>query len=316
MSKFNSLLYSIVLIVASHCVSAGAIKKEVNSFEDVQNIIEESATPINTLLVMDNDDTLSMMPCAEKSQCQYLGGAAWYSWQETLLETDPNSGFLVAKTKEELINISGLLFSVSNMVYTDDNIVPVLDSLRQSGVRLMVETARGDADVSATERQFKRLPTPNTSYQNLLELIRSNTLNFSPNNQFSLASPFKPCDLSEARPVSYRQGIMYLAGQDKGFMLDCLLRSYNSSANSSEHYLISNIIFIDDSFENVESVYQAFKDNKKYEVIALHYTRLSKHKQDFMDGPQKKALQETAKKRWETIMASLNSALLMPAVEN
>lgn len=126
--------------------------------------------PENTLVVMDNDDTLTMIACADDqspSECQYLGGAAWYAWQSELVTAQ--SAPRVADTSLELIEASDLLFALNTMVYTRDNVPAILARLSSQGVRLMVETARGNQTISATEDQFTDLTLPDGG--NLLSFL-------------------------------------------------------------------------------------------------------------------------------------------------
>ena len=278
-----------------------------SKFADVINIINELDDPKSTLLVMDDDDTLSMIRCTE-TQCQYLGGPAWYSWQSNLLTT--KSVYRVADKSEDLLKISTLLLSINYMVYPELDIPEVLESLSDSGVKLLVETARGPKNLSATVNQFTHLqPMDGSSYDNLLDLINENSLMGSSSNMTSLASPFMPCEAaapSGTRAVSYQQGVMYAAGQNKGVMLNCLLQSTESSD-------IKNIVFIDDTLKNVEYVFNQFVDSQ-YKIRAIHYTALAKHKAALTEGAGAKLLQETAWARWEAIKTILDIELVDSAI--
>merc|ERR1711991_1270545 len=103
-----------------------------------------------TLIVMDDDDTLTMMKCNKNKgfkNCQYLGGPAWYAWQDKILKDYLNYGkdnvYRIASTEQELIDISTLLFNLNKMPYTEKSIPNVLSRLSNKGVKLLVETARG-----------------------------------------------------------------------------------------------------------------------------------------------------------------------------
>ena len=89
-----------------------------------------------------------------------------------------DSKYRVASNEDELLKISTLLFSLNNMPYTDKNIPEILSKLSQKGVRLMVETARGSDNLSATSAQFSNLQAPNGTF---LQLIKGNSLKFGKN---------------------------------------------------------------------------------------------------------------------------------------
>lgn len=289
----------------------------VESFGHLAKIVDKIQAPANTLLVMDNDDTLTMMPCpslASPETCQYLGGPAWFSWQQSLLGSE--SPYRVAKNMDELLSISSLLFAMSNMVYTDPEIHPVLTRLSGAGVRLLVATARGAANVNATEQQFSQLAgAGHQAGPTLLQLIASSGLQMWPVNQAGFTSPVKPCNIPGSRPVAFQNGIYYLAGQNKGLMLSCLLTQYEYANPFSPSLPITHIVFIDDTRQNVEDVYEFFKENPRYQVKALHYTALDKHKEALTKGADKERLQRTANERWQALKGAMDAYLLDPVVK-
>lgn len=280
-----------------------------DSFREVGAIITDMGKPQTTLLVMDDDDTLTMMPCSDSkdtAKCQYLGGPAWSSWQQTLIGT--KSPYRVASSDDELFAINSVLFAVNFMDYTEPDLPLVLQRLTSSGVRLLVETARGSGDISATENQLSHLQVPAASAGPFLTLINDNALQM-PSGQASLASPFMPCAKTDVRPVSYRQGVMYVAGQNKGVMLQCLL----SRADNKQ--TITNILFIDDTEQNVQDVFAAFKDSKQYDVKAIHYTHLQRHKEALTKGPMSAAYQKKADERWQALKTVLGTNMQEPSVQ-
>ena len=283
------------------------------SFVKLKATVEKMAKLPHTLVVMDDDDTLTMMSCPnqnDKTSCQYLGGPAWYSWQENLSN---DSKFKVANNFNDLLDISALLLAMNQMNYTENNIPNILHSLTNSGVKLLVLTARGSSNLSATESQFKNRKVDGKKYVNFLDLIKQNALLGTKSGIASIAGPFMPenCKINPAisgsvRPVSYQQGVMYVAGQNKGAMLQCLLDQTDSSK-------IKNIVFIDDTLANVEDVYASFESSTKYNVKAIHYTKLQKHKQALTKGISAEEFQNNARKRWNAIKATLKKELQAPA---
>ncbi len=317
MMNIKITLSAIFTLCCAAIVNADAYKGEVKSFLELEKVVNEINMSTSTLIVMDDDDTLSMMEC-DKSKgdefCQYIGGPAWYAWQDKLLqdylEHDKDSEYRVANTEKELLDIAALLLAMNNMPYTDKNIPAVLSRLSSKGVRLMVETARGNSNVESTISQFENLSTPKG---NFMSLIQDNSLLFGPNNSPSLASPFLACNIPGSRAITYQQGVMYLSGQNKGIMLKCMMTQYeNDSVSTGEGFLVSDIVFIDDTLENVLDVYEAFKNDKKYRVHALHYSAFDKHKAELTKGPKKEIYQKNANDRWINIKNAMRSNFLQP----
>ncbi|NOY72093.1 MAG: DUF2608 domain-containing protein [Gammaproteobacteria bacterium] len=321
-------LTAIMLNTTLLCSQANADAEilPVKNFKEMQQVVNklsENSYP-HTLVVMDDDDTLTMMSCPDQNKgntCQYLGGPAWYSWQSDLLTKNDELvkkgrslskeqlSYLVAKNNKELLDIAALLLAVNYMDYTESEVPDVLRTLTKKGVKLLVLTARGSSNLSATTNQFSNLSV-NTKGENkpvtFTDFIDSNALKGDKSGMQSIASPYFACGNSK-RPVSYQQGVMYVAGQNKGEMLKCLLSSTDSSK-------IKNIVFIDDTLANVEDVYSAFESSSKYTVKALHYTALQAHKGALTSGPNATFYQNNAKHRWEAIKDVLQRELQTPAI--
>jgi hypothetical protein len=312
MQKIFSVIVFGFLFVSISSVHAEAVKRQVSSFSELKEMVEKIDEPTATLVVMDDDDTLTMMSCPDEDKpnsCQYLGGPAWYAWQSKLVGKD--SVYSVAKTKQELFDISALLLAMNNMEYTELDVPVVLRDFTKTGVRLMVETARGNSDLSATERQFTQLKVASSPYHSFLEMVGANSLVFAPDNLASLPGPFSPCHIPGTRVVSFQQGVMYVSGQNKGTMLKCLLTRYQS--NNAGGLPVKHIVFIDDTQDNVDDVYSAFKHNTQFNVTALHYRALDKHKEALTEGRKKNTLQQNAKRRWNAIHTTIHKELLDPA---
>lgn len=299
---FSSLLYADSQILTVH------------SFNELQTLVEKQDRKnlSQTLVVMDDDDTISTMSCPDLEDpdtCQYLGGPAWGSWQGSLLGTQ--SHYLVADDVNQIFAIAGLLLAINDMDYSEKVIPDVLSQLTNNGVKLLGLTARGTSDVSATEQQFSHLnvQVDKTAKIDFLSFMNTHALKNKHNKLASLAGPFTPTECGATRGVSYQQGVMYVTGQNKGHMLQCLLDKVESSS-------IKNIYFIDDTYQNVVDVNNAFKDNKNYNVWALHYTYLQQKKDNLTKGKNAKTFQKNAHVRWESIKETLKEQLQKPAVVN
>ncbi|RHW77854.1 DUF2608 domain-containing protein [Colwellia sp. RSH04] len=313
--KSNKILALVaaMTLLPSYSAMAASTQGKTDSFEAIKHQVNKWAVPKATLVVMDNDDTISMMSCpdsASTTTCQYLGGAAWFAWQSEQVNSQKSPR--VSENFSDLLDISSFLFSISNMVFTRDNVAPVLKELTGNGVRLLVETARGNGDVNATEDQFTNLLVAKET--SLKTLIKENSLVLNKNGIASKASPYIPCSNSDMNPITYQNGVMYLAGQDKGSNLRCMLDSYNAQQGKASR--VTNIVFIDDTLKNVQSVHNEFLNNKNYTVLSLHYTALAEHKLAFTQGRKAKEYQRVSMERWYKIKSAMELALLEPAIPN
>jgi len=293
-------------LLVSFSATSASTQITADDFSIVETKVAEWGVPQNTLLVSDNDDTLTAMPCPDLSSpktCQYLGGAAWFSWQEELIGT--NEKHKVADSFGELLEISALLFAMNKMNYTQKDVPNVLLGLQNMGVKTMVATARGNENISATEQQFTALNVQKG--ESLLENFAANAPQFLDE---PLESPYMNC--TNTRAISYRNGVLYLAGQNKGENLQCFIHRYNRDLPHSQR--ITHMVFIDDTLKNVEAVSKAF-ESSSIEVASVHYTALHEHKDAFVKGKMAKRFQQKAAERWEQIRTVLNKQLLTPSVD-
>lgn len=297
----------IILFILNGTPAYGEVtQQDLKSYADLKAAIAD-LDPAATLLVFDNDDTLSTMPCVDEESCQYLGGAAWFDWQDDLLDHD--SPYRVAGDFAGLLAVSNFIFNATDMQLTDPGLPALLSDLTDSGMRLIVETARGGETVNATERQLSNLKSVNGITHDMLTLVRQSALTFGDSNLASIEGPFRPCAINGAGPVTYRQGVMYLAGQNKGLMLKCLLRLYRADQDGRQALPIRNIVFVDDTPKNVNTVVAAFEGEPGLTVRAFHYSAYDAHKAKLTKGATAKRLQDRAKRRWQQIEAAIKAAL-------
>lgn len=292
--------------LASFSAISGSTQITSDSFSVLSKTVADWGAPQNTLVVSDNDDTLTAMPCPDLSTprtCQFLGGAAWFSWQEELIGTE--SYHKVADSFGELLSISALLFAMNEMNFTQSDVPKVLLALQNQGVKTMVATARGNENISATEQQFSQLNV--TKKENLLAHFASNSPRFFDE---PLENPYKNCTNTKA--ISYRNGVLYLVGQNKGENLQCFIHRYNRDRPMAER--ITHMAFIDDTLSNVEDVTKAFEKSSVV-VSSIHYTALQAHKAAFTQGAMAKRYQQKATERWKVIKTVLEKQLLQPAID-
>ena len=298
------------LIACANTNDTSQNNKQINSgsyqsvMTQVTNWMNEGVNATNILVASDNDDTLTKMACPDNSypeKCQYLGGAAWFKWQNSLLGTD--SEYKVANSFGELLEISALLFSMNEMNYVEEDVRKVLQSLAKSSVKTMVATARGDENISATEQQLNDLKV--TGFDNLLDYFSKQAPNLGEDKE---PNPYMGC--TNNRPISYRNGVMYLSGQNKGDNLKCFIHDYNQDKPAEQQ--ITHLVFIDDTLKNVVAVEEAFKGSE-FTVAPIYYTNMLKHKLEFVgDGKGLTKFQQKAVDRWNAIKAVMGEQLLEP----
>lgn len=274
----------------------------VNSFSAVQQIIANVPNPHHTLVALDDDDTLTMEPCPPYSvgtdpntQCQYLGGPAWFSWQQSLPVNDPDR---IWTTFPQLLAIQDLLFSMSAMPLDDPAIPAALQTISDVGAHVIVASARGYNMTDTTESQLAQ--------DGILNAIETRALPTKRHGkEISFPGDYMPTQWSPAsvRPIAYEHGILYLAGQNKGIMLQQFL------AKTHETKHIRDIIFVDDTMQNVTDVANAYQDDPSVNVLCIHYTRLEAHKAALTTGKDVKQLQVIAAQEWKAVEVSMKRNL-------
>jgi len=212
--------------------------------------------PDRVLLVFDLDNTLLRMN-------QDFGSDEWFTWQRDLADGDP------AKIRS-LVEVQDLLFDLSGMHPPEPGLQPrVVAGLQDCGFAAIVLTGRGPEARGATERELSRngydfaraAVPPRDGYG-------GSFAPFDPRN-VQAAGFVLPCDRERgafpaAQPVSYQNGIMMTAGQDKGLMLRALLD------RCGRHY--AAVLFVDDSERNLQAVARAFSCTS-VDVTTVLYTR-------------------------------------------
>ncbi|MCX7121222.1 MAG: DUF2608 domain-containing protein [Gammaproteobacteria bacterium] len=265
-----------------------------NSFSTVKQLIEQNKHPHHLLLALDDDDTLTMMPCPSPSNCQYLGGPAWYTWQSALSKNNPKR---IWKNFPQLLAINNLLFVMSKMTLVDSQIPSALKMANQKGSFTLVASSRGYRMSGATEAQF--------THDNILKFIEKGAIT-THSDHISFPGIYLPKPWGGKDPlrhIAYIHGVLYLAGQNKGEMLQQFLDKTNQKNN------IRSIIFVDDTEQNVVDVANAYKNDPTVNVISIHYTKLKEHKAAFLSGKNAKKLQALSNQRWFAIRDALKKNL-------
>ncbi|AXR05101.1 DUF2608 domain-containing protein [Salinimonas sediminis] len=213
---------------------------DITALQEVDNQItalnrQYGAT--NVLVVTDIDNTV-LTATAD------LGSDIWYQWQTGKLDVQPTPQQQVDCLYEDAI---GLLYALAPMQLTEPAVPALLASWQQQGNPVIALTARGPATRAATERELAR-------YQ----------LDFAQNPiRGKHHEPLLLRDTLE-REYSYMKGIMMTSGQNKGVMLQRLIKQ------ADQHY--KAIVFIDDSAKNIANMVNAYEQTGDTSVYAYYYT--------------------------------------------
>jgi hypothetical protein len=305
------------MCVSIACLSSANTLPKVADFAPIQTLVKKLvAHHKRVLLVFDDDNTLLTTPksyaaCThppynKSLKCQYLGGVAWWAWQSGLLKKNPQSPLLVAHTFGGLLSVQAYLFGVTHMQLTDPRLPAELAKMQaQKRVQAIVLTARGATMARVTEAQLQ--------YSGLF--FKGSGISVPATQGATLSNPFMPgklCGISIKHPrsVLYQKGVFYVAGQNKGVMLHCLL-------NITEHQkAFADIIFMDDQAKNVVDVDRAFVHTPG---ITLHaYQFANPHEQalvqQFLHGKLAPLLQRNAAQKRNAMKVALHKPIAQPVL--
>ncbi len=181
--------------------------------------------PARVLLAFDIDNTLLAMQTE-------LGSDAWYDWQRELAAADPCDVRLVP----DRLAAQGALYHVGATRPTQDDLPGLLARAAAAGHPAMIITARGTDFRLSTFRELRRA---NLSFRDL-----------SPGPRGGFAADLK---LDGAvRPVRYEDGVLMLAGQDKGKMLLALYAHLGLAPPAA-------VVFADDKEDNIAAMAAALR---------------------------------------------------------
>lgn len=287
------LLRILVTLLLSYSFQANAKGKyETNDFHILLKKAQETAetcSPSKIAVVVDIDNTLLSMN-------QPLGGDAWFNWQADLIAKNDLTD-AVATNLNELLNVQGLLFSISSMHPADLQNPQIIQTLQKLGFPLFALTSRGLEFQNATLRELKKNGYDFT--------------NSSPGPQFGFAGNYLPYDLTDlsysgisqeevdrwklaaAKPVLFQNGIFFGAGQHKGAMLKSIL--------AKSHFKPCGIVFIDDTAKNTERVWDAYASTS-VDISVIRYGFLDDEVTQFTNSDKSQV-----KQQWISLQTVLNS---------
>lgn len=200
----------------------------------------------HVLLVLDIDNTILSMDGD-------LGSDHWFEWQQYLLNNEPNSPYLVAKTFPGLLKAQGILYDRKHMHATQPDEPALIAKLQNRGIATVLLTSRGPEFRGPTERELKRcgydfaataLPVHDVQTKEYLAYNPK-----QPEKDGLTAAEIAKYKLTSPRPVLYTNGIFMTAGQHKGMMLLTLLHKAKRD--------IKAIVYVDDNVRHVGAVFSA-----------------------------------------------------------
>ncbi len=206
------------------------------------------------LLVFDIDNTLLRMP-------QALGGDAWFNYHTDLVakRADPDFQNMAA-----LLDAQAFLFGMSKMLPTEAGTSNLIQEATKANVDVFLLSARSPDLYDATKRELLRNGIAYDAPYVCAYFLCSGSGQYGDKQIRGALSTiaFHPQE-SPYRSILIREGIMMVAGQDKGTMLRLLIAGISSKS-------YQRVVFVDDSQRNVAAVAA-----KTYPlpVQAYHYTR-------------------------------------------
>lgn len=264
-------------------LSALALETETNSFE----VIKKEALskikkygPKNVLVVLDIDNTTLAMP-------QNFGSDQWFGWQSThCMGKKPAPDFCVADSFDELLDVQGQIFALSNMVPTEKATVKTIEELQKKGAKVILLTSRGPAFRNATERALEMnginmRKSPIAPVDGFPSTYVPYTLK-SPSVYGLTAYDIKTMGTKKARPVSYMNGVFMTAGLNKGIMLKTLLNKTKSKFKA--------IIFADDHEKHTKRMQAIMGKVKGVDLSTFRYSKMDPQVKAFHEGDKKEAI--------------------------
>ncbi len=212
------------------------------------------------IAVFDIDNTLLTMP-------QDLGSDTWFNWQR--LEHPGAFG--------QVLIDNGMLLQLAEMQPTQPDGPALLRSLQTAGIPVYALSARSPELRGPTEQALQRAGIDLSAAPDCGRplCVRRGHLNDA---QIRAAGHRLHMVLPEAplRAVTVSDGVMMVAGQDKGVMLHLLLASLKGRYD--------DVFFVDDTFQNITDV-RAAAPAIRARVHAYSYERFWSDAKAFMtDG--------------------------------
>lgn len=274
--KFLTLILTLTLSLS---VFAKAL--ETNTYTDIKAKVAEKVKKYgakNVLLVLDIDNTTLQMS-------QNFGSDQWWNWQSgNCIGKEKAPSWCVTTKFNELLDIQGQIFALSNMKPTEISTVEIIQGIQAQGVKVILLTSRGPAFRNATERAIENNGLDFTgSAIGSAKGFGSTYIPYTLKNhtRYGLTKKeMKDMGNKKARPVSYMNGVFMTAGLNKGIMLKTLLKKTKSKFKAiifaddhEKHTIRMNQIMADDvdlttyRYGAIDPTVEAFKKSDKSDAI-------------------------------------------------
>jgi hypothetical protein len=235
--------FALLLVGCSsqHVVSTGPgtpQTSDVVTTRDLVDVLKVLSEPYNgrTLLVLDIDDTLLTSPT-------FFGSDAWYEWQKTLSPQSP--GYVPCK-----FDVIAMNFEAGTQVPTQADAVAAMNAIPLD--KIMV-TSRSPMYRGGTIRELKKAgyALPASLQPGLAGAIYE----------------YQPDPNQPGVTISYHQGVLMVAGQNKGLALIDLMQHMQITYD--------RVVLVDDGEKNIIDVRDAMAA-AGIEYRGVRYTRIDK----------------------------------------
>ena len=245
---------SAIALASTHVASA----QQVSPAEHFQKIIDLSI-PVDeainaqksghtVIVVFDIDNTLLTMP-------QDLGGDTWFNWKKSEISKDPQN----QEPLDTFFSENSLLLQAGSMKPTQENTAALIRELQDNGVAVYALSARGDDLRGTTELALKSAGIDLSTEPECGPPLCSRRGNLN-DAQIRDAAHALGMNLppKRFRPVTVSDGVMMIAGQNKGVMLPLLIESLSGTK-------FTDVYFVDDTLKNIEDV-----DANEVNIYRIH----------------------------------------------
>lgn len=211
---------------------------DVITTRDLVDVLQVLSEPYEgrTLLALDIDDTLLTSP-------RFFGSDAWYEWQKTLSPQAP--GYVPCK-----FDVIAMSYEVGTQVPTQADAVAAINAITLDKIMI---TSRSPMYRNGTIRELEQ-----AGYQ------------LPPSLQPGLAGAIYDYQPEANHPgvtLSYHQGVLMAAGQNKGRTLIDLMRHLQIEYD--------RVVLVDDGEKNINEMREA-TTSAGIDYRGVHYTRIDK----------------------------------------
>jgi hypothetical protein len=296
--KTKKLLAFILFVsTCAGIINASVQHNNTNDYNLINNKILKLGHQygLNNVLVAYDLDTTLLTPN------HYLGSEPWFNWQVGLL--NKNSQYSAGNNFATILKKQNIIMKVVKMHPTQKCIPANLANYQKLGYKLLVLTARGPNVRDITEQNLKN--------NKILKYFKENSIAIGSTGKYlpyDISSPDK-YGLSKdeleyykisknPRMVSFSNGIFMACGNNKGLMLQTLLKK-------AKNKNIKCVIFIDNTQKNNNNVYDAFnKFDNNIHVETFTYGYSNKWYNNLLIS---KNIQKQCNEEWKTLEAAINN---------